>query len=512
MIENRELTMDDYLAMLRRRLKVILIPTLLAPLVGFAISYAFSPKYTSQSLILAEPQKVPQGYVAPVVTEDLTQRVGTLQQKALGADNLGPLIDKLTQEGVVRGSRESLIDKIRAGISIQPVQSVMVPTPGATLGNKKPVVPGFYLNFTGGTAREAQEICAGVTDIMLRENLKDRERVAQDTTDFLGRQVDDAKHDLDNLDSKLAAFKRQYLGQLPGDEDNNLKILMALNTQLDANTQNLSRAQQDKAYAESMLSQQLAAWKSSQNATNPQTLQQQLAAAQALLIQLQGRYTDDHPDVVKAKRDIADLQKQLDQLNAAASKSPSTTDDDKGNLAEPPEVRQLRVQIHQYDDVISQATRDQKKIQDQIKVLQGRVALSPAIEEQYKQLTRDYDTAQKFYDDLQTKKNNSEMQKAMERDQQGEQMQLQIPANLPDAPSFPNRLIFAGGGLGGGLALGLGLALWLELRDKSVRSEADVIALLDLPVLTQVPWVGTEGSEVNGNRRSSRSEKETVGV
>ena len=35
MIENRELTMDDYLAMLRRRLKVILIPTLLAPLVGF---------------------------------------------------------------------------------------------------------------------------------------------------------------------------------------------------------------------------------------------------------------------------------------------------------------------------------------------------------------------------------------------------------------------------------------------------------------------------------------------
>jgi capsular polysaccharide biosynthesis protein len=48
MIENRELTMDDYLAMLRRRLKVILIPTLLAPLVGFAVSYAFSPKYTSQ--------------------------------------------------------------------------------------------------------------------------------------------------------------------------------------------------------------------------------------------------------------------------------------------------------------------------------------------------------------------------------------------------------------------------------------------------------------------------------
>jgi len=43
MIENRELTMDDYLAMLRRRAKVILIPALLAPLAGWLISYAFVP-------------------------------------------------------------------------------------------------------------------------------------------------------------------------------------------------------------------------------------------------------------------------------------------------------------------------------------------------------------------------------------------------------------------------------------------------------------------------------------
>jgi len=59
MIQNRELTMDDYLAMLRRRLKVILLPVLLSPLAGFLISFAFTPKYTSQSLILVETQKVP---------------------------------------------------------------------------------------------------------------------------------------------------------------------------------------------------------------------------------------------------------------------------------------------------------------------------------------------------------------------------------------------------------------------------------------------------------------------
>jgi polysaccharide chain length determinant protein (PEP-CTERM system associated) len=518
MIENRELSMDDYLAMLRRRLKVILIPTLLTPLVGFAISYAFAPKFTSQATVLVEDQKVPTGYVAPVVTEDLTQRVATLEQKTLGTERLRQLIDKLNQQGVLHATNpDAAMDAIRAGVSMQPVQALAMPSTGG--GPKKGgQVPGFNLSFTASNPREAQAICAGLADIMLQENLKQRAQVAQDTTDFLTRQVEDTKHTLDDLDAKLANFKRQFIGQLPGDEDNNLKLLMGMNSQLDANTQTLNRAQQDKAYAESLLAQQLAAWKTSQTATNPQTLQQQLAALQAQLITLQSRYTDDYPDVVKAKRDIAELQKKLDELNAAAA-TPDTAASDKENLSEPPEIRQLRLQIHQYQQAITQATRDQQKLQEQIKIYQGRVALSPAVEEQFKQLTRDYDTAQKGYDTLLAKKSESEIQTAMEREQQGEQMRLLNPADVPDSPSFPNRLLFAGGGLGAGLAIGLGLAFWLELRDTSVRTESDVIAVLDLPVLSQVPWVGVEVAEKNGNGKTksdslSRSDekKQTVEV
>jgi uncharacterized protein involved in exopolysaccharide biosynthesis len=230
-------------------------------------------------------------------------------------------------------------------------------------------------------------------------------------------------------------------------------------------------------------------------------LQQQLALAQSQLISLQGRYTDDFPDVIKTKKQIADLQKQLDQINAAAPNSAAVSSA-QGN-AEPPEIQQLRMQIHQYTNVIAQATREQTNLQNQVKVQQGRVALSPGVEEQYKQLTRDYDTAQKFYNDLLDKKSQSEMQTAMEREQQGEQMRLQIPADLPDSPSFPNRLLFATGGLGGGLVLGLGLGLLLELRDKSMRSETDVIAALDLPVLSQVPWVGNPPAGLNGNGKGT---------
>jgi polysaccharide chain length determinant protein (PEP-CTERM system associated) len=509
MIENRDLTMDDYLAMLRRRLKVILIPTLLAPLAGFLISYAFPPKYTSQSLVLVEEQKVPEGYVKSVVTEDITERIATMQQQVMSRNRLKPMIERLTLKKSGK-SVDDMIDEIRTGLSIEPVQ------PELTASTKKRPgqgtdLPGFYVNFTADNPHDAQQVCSELTSMLLEENLKIREGVAQGTTEFLSSQLDTSKKNLDDLDSKLATFKKQYMGQLPGDEDNNLKLLMGLNSQLDSNTQTLNRAQQDRTYTESLLAQQVAAWKSSQNATNPQTLQQQLASLQSQLITLQARYTDDYPDVVKTKADIKEVKRQLDAMNNAAAQTASDTPD-KAGVAEPAEVRQLRLQIHQYDAAITQATREQARIKDQIAVYQGRVALSPAVEEQYKGLTRDYDTAQKFYNDLLAKKSESEMQTDMERRQQGEQMRLLNPASLPDAPSFPVRWLFAAGGAGGGLVIGLGLAMWLELRDKAIRTEGDVLAILELPTLVSVPWIGADADARSNGKPAPEEKREKIEV
>jgi uncharacterized protein involved in exopolysaccharide biosynthesis len=203
---------------------------------------------------------------------------------------------------------------------------------------------------------------------------------------------------------------------------------------------------------------------------------------------------------VKLKRDIQALQKQIAAANAAAS-GPTTEISNKEDLNEPAEIRQLRLQIHQYQQTIAQATRDQQRLQEQIRLYQSRVALSPGIEEQYKQLTRDYQTLQKLYDDDVARKKAAEKQTAIEMQQQGEQMNVLNAADLPGAPSFPNRLFFAGGGLAGGLAIGCGLALWLEMRDQCVRTEQDVLAVLGLPVLSQVPWVRPEDA---GKNRSAK--------
>jgi capsular polysaccharide biosynthesis protein len=118
------------------------------------------------------------------------------------------------------------------------------------------------------------------------------------------------------------------------------------------------------------------------------------------------------------------------------------------------------------------------------------------VEQQFKELTRDYQTALDFYNSLLSKKTESEMATELERRQQGEQFRVMDPANLPEKPTFPNRPLFAAGGLGGGLALGLGIALLLELRDKSIRSDRDVEFFLGVPALGLVPIVG----EGNGQR------------
>jgi len=495
MITNRELKFDDYLAICRRQWKRLLVLALLGPLAGFLFSFALTPKYTSRAVLLVEGQIVPPGYVKPLITDYVSDRMTTLEQQVLSRDRLRPLVERL---GLARRGRtvDTVIDEIRNNIVVAPMDPGAPPSPAAsdylTVRRKKPGpsddVPGFSVSFTTDNARDAQQVCGEITSLLVTENRELREQIINSTTDLLSRQLDQAKSNLDEQDNKLAVFKKAHFGQLPTDVDNNLKILMGLTSELDATSQALSRAQQDKSFEEALLAQQLAAWKSSQATPNVPTLEEQLVALQNQLVTLRVRYTEEHPDVVKTKKDIAVLMAKIDQMNGAANQNvnPETS----GTKIEPPEITQLRQEIHQNEDLIMRATLEQKRLQHEIELYQGRLALSPDVEEQYKQLTRDNDTAQKIYSDILANKSQAEMQTEVERRQEGEQMRLLNPASLPYAPSFPARWMFAAYGLCAGLGIGGFLAFWLEFQDKSIRNEGDVLAGLDLPMLAAVPWTG----------------------
>src|SRR5260370_10762917 len=130
----------------------------------------------------------------------------------------------------------------------------------------------------------------------------------------------------------------------------------------------------------------------------------------------------------------------------------------------------LRAQLHAMDQSIAQKKRDQMAIQAQLRRYQDKISSSPAVQAEYKQITRDYQTAQTFYDELLGKMNQSKMATDLERRQQGEQFTVMDAANLPEGPSYPKRGVFLSGGLGAGLMLGLPVLDWVEDNDTAVRS------------------------------------------
>jgi len=389
---------------------------------------------------------------------------------------------------------EDLVGKMRTAIKVTPVRAV---------GTRDGGVPGFTISFTYSDARTAQLVCNQITSMFIEEDLKRRGERAQGTADFIESQLQEAKRKLDEQDARLAEFKRRHVGQMPGKEDVSMQLLLSSMAQLEATTQAISRAQSDKAYAETMLQQYLAAAKSSPDGTSPQALEAQLRALQSELVTLEGRYTQGHPDVVKKKREIAQLQERIADQNAAAQGAPPAKTESAA-VIEPPNVLQLRNQIRMLDQTIKEKSRDQARLQDNIRLYQARVQLSPQIEQEYKELTRDYDTAMAFYNDLLAKKTSSEMSIQLMKQQQGEQFRIMDAANLPASPSYPNRLLFAGGGLGAGAALGLAIVLLIELKDKAMRYEADITHFLDLPALAQVPVVGSEAESRGGFWKRSK--------
>ncbi len=474
----RELTLQDYLAMLRRRWILITIFTVLGGPLAYGISRFLPNRYTSQTLILVEQPSVPSDYVKPVDTTDISQRLASMQQQILSRTRLEPIVRQfgLYSGEINRVPMEELVGRLQKGIRVTPVLP-MAQTEARNL-------PGFFVSVTLDNRQTAQQVCTAVTSMFIEENVRDREQHSENTTEFLAQQLTDAKAKLDERDAQLAAFESRYMGSLPDESKMNLDVLMGLTSQLDATNQALARAQQDKSFEESVLTQQIAEWQASQSGHNPQTLEQQMVALQNQLATLQAQYTDDYPDVIKAKQDIAALQKRIAQ---GEDEKMDAAPDDHSKTVEPQNIVGLRVQIHTLEQTIAEKTREQAELNQRIKLYQERVQSSPAIEEQYKQLTRDYQTAETFYNDLLKKRDQSAMATDLERRQQGEQFRVFDPANLPDKPSFPNRPLFALGGLGGGLTLGLGLAFLLELRDTSLKTERDVEVLLQTPVLAMIP-------------------------
>jgi len=544
MIGNREMSFDDYANILKRRLGLVIIPAVAGGVVGLLLTFIIPAQYTSTSLILDEQPTVPQDLIQSSPTSDLFVRLATMQERIESRTRLQPLIERYDLYKSERNkSMEDAVEAMRKDIVIKPValQGELLRTSGKQLP-----LPGFSVNYTGDTARLAQQVTTELTSMFMSEDLQQNESMAKGTAQFLSNSLADAKRSLDEQNAKMEDFKRKNLGSLPDDQQANLQVLASLSTQLAAVTDQLSRAQLDKTYEQSLLTQQEATWHAVQTgdqSADVPSLQDQLVKMKASLAILQGRYTDDYPDVIKLKGNIAQLQQQIDAQKAAPQKSgtknpasstsnaPATAYEPSGSQAAsakaapaqgteeaansplaPASIQELRARLKQDDALIQQRTKEQARLQEQVKAYESRVGVSPLVEEQYKQLSLGYDAALKFYNSLLASRDQSQMAANAQSNGQGEEFRLLDPASLPLVPSFPIWWQFLLGGLGGGLVLGFGLALILELRDKALRDERDVEFYLEIPTLAVVPAIEVRQIGGNGTRGAKRPKLQPAGV
>jgi polysaccharide chain length determinant protein (PEP-CTERM system associated) len=485
MAVNRELTPADAKRVFRRFWWIVPISAVLLTTVGWVAAKVLPKRYTSQTMVLVEQPSVPIDIVKPVVTEDLNHRLETMQQQILSRTRLEPIINKLNLYPEDRGRVhiDDTVDRLRGAISIKPVEAMQ--------GTNTHQLPGFYIAATFNDPQLAQQVCTEITSMFLEQNARQTEHYATRTNNFLGEQLAEAKTKLDAEDAKLAEFKRQNWGMLPEDGPGNINMLTGMNAQLEANTQALSRAQQDKTFNESLLAQEEANWKTrtSGNGSNPDSADQQLAALQDQLTALLSRYTPDHPDVIKTESQIAELKKRMAEPTKTPAPSAATTP----SAHEPPQIQLLRAKLHQDDLNIADLMRQQAQIQTQTRQLQGKVQSTPAVEQQYKEMTRNYQTALEFYNDLLRKSQNSAMATNLVHEQDSEQFRVYDPPSLPENPSFPKMGYFVGGGFGGGIAVGFGILFLLAMMDNTIHTEHDAETYLRLPVLTVVPTLAVAG-------------------
>jgi polysaccharide chain length determinant protein (PEP-CTERM system associated) len=483
MLGHRSLNVEDYLGILKRRWWLILIPGVVFCTVAYAVTFFIQPQFESKTLVLIEQQHIPTDLVKPLVTEDLDSRLASMKEQIKSRSSLEPIIQKFHLYEDQHLSMDARIALAGDNIGIDPIHSDIARSNG---------LPGFFISFIANDAHTAQLVCSDVESLFIKQNEKSRADTVDDTTAFFRSQLADAKRVLDDQDKKLADFQSRNFGKLPTDESNNVSIINALTTQLNADSQAVQSLEQNRTLMEAMLAQQSApTTQTSGPATQtPQAQQSELEKLQATETELLKNDQPEHPDVKAVRRKIADLQKQIDKAASAPPPAPVAPSTSAASHADSVSVQAIRANLAANYLQIQNKNKDKEQIEQQIRHYEGLVQSTPQVDEEFKQLTRDTAASQANYDNLSSTLIHSNIASDLERRQQGETFQVRDPPTLPDGPFYPKKGVFVGGGLGAGIGIGLLLSALLEYKDTVLRSERDVWAFTQLPTLAVIAWSG----------------------
>ena len=473
------LTLADYWNIAIRRKWLIVGAILLSVAVAGLLCVVLPKSYRSSTLILVEDQKIPEEYVKAIVGGGIEGRLTMIQQQVMSRTLLSRVMEefKLYQSEVRQYGLETVIEDMRKDIKVQTV---------GTVGPRGKSVESFSISFSHEDPMTAMKVTAKLTSQFIEENLKAREQLVEGATEFLEQELRLAKDRLEQQEQSISAFKTKYMGELPQQTDANLHALDRLQSDLIAVNENIHRLTDRQSMIQKSIREYQATGATTDGSTTgaggPAAIDPLVARLRELernLATLTAEYKETYPDIVQTKQEMKEVTAQL-------AKKYGVKPEETGSGAVQRFDPYRRGLIRERDEIkieLARLQERQQRLTGTMKEYEVRVERAPTREQELMILLRDYDNMQKNYQSLLDKKLNARVAENLEKRQKGEQFRIIDPANLPEKPEKPNRLLIMLLGLASGCGLGMGGAVALEHLKPSFRRLEEVEMALGLPVI-----------------------------
>jgi len=300
------------------------------------------------------------------------------------------------------------------------------------------------------------------------EGYRERIQRAQDATRFLTAQVARANAELAAKGKQVQDLERRYEGSLPEELEPNLAELGRLQNQL------------------SLINQQLTTQRLTPMAGGQPvalTPEQELPALELKLGALRAEYSDEYPDVIQLKEQIADLKQQIRQNRAAGTGRETSSDLGRGEFAASAQTG---------------LERQAAMLSAQIGSLNARIAATPVHGQELDVLKRDYEALDTEYHNLLKKQLAAQLRETLEERHQDERLRLLEGADLPKKPLRPDRIAIAILGVVFSFTAALCLPFALYFTDTSFKGPAELQSEYGVPVVAMLPVI-----EVPAERRAA---------
>lgn len=444
-----------------------------------AVSLAlFLPNlYSGSAVILVEGQQIPQEFVRATVTMALDRRLQTIGQEVLSRSRLEQLAGQM---GLYVDLKEKGMDGEVIAAAMR--QDIQVNLKG--VGNSGTVA--FVISYTSREPQKVALVANTLADIYIAENEKMRVAVSHGTEEFLRRQLEETKKNLEIQEQQVAQYKQRYLEELPEQRDANLQVLDSLQKQLQTTADNIARARERRA-ALGQMAEVESSLASLETFISPSSDGGQLGTLQGQLAQLKERgLTDRHPDVILLQKKIAaQEQQQTSEEKSSFHEVPVI------EVAPMPTMSMSSAEIGAIDSELQRLIGDYEGVKRDIAAYQQRIENAPRHEQAMFSLSRDYNTTRELYTSLLKRADEASLAEDMERNQKSERFRLIEPAVDPTNPVAPQRIAFVV--VGFILSLGVavaGILAW-EILDTSFHRVEDLKKFTKVPVLVTIPRIVT---------------------